>query len=106
MQDVTLAYGKKALPKMPSLAPKNREKWVSVFMTNPLHIAYTNAVLGAKIEAAATYLRLKGNKKLANKVGNVPSHICLHRHIRHSMSVYPLFPPFSYPPPPPRSRRV
>lgn len=63
-----MEYGKMALPKMPSLGPKNREKWVSVWMSNPLHIAYSNAVLGAKIEAAATYLRLKGNKKLANKV--------------------------------------
>lgn len=66
--DVTLEYARAALPKMPSLAPKNRDKWVSVWLSNPLHIAYTNTMLGAKVEAASTYLRWKGNQNLAKKL--------------------------------------
>lgn len=68
VQHATLEYQKLALPKMPSLGPKDRVNWNVAWMGNPLHRAYKRAIMGTKDYGAATFLRLKGNPKLAKKV--------------------------------------
>eukprot|EP00884_Botryococcus_braunii_P005556 jgi/Botrbrau1/15000/Bobra.0018s0099.2 len=66
--DRTLEFTRAALPKMPSLGPKRRDKMVFKWQSNPLQVAFDNAMLGAKVQAASTYLRWKGNPKLAKKL--------------------------------------
>eukprot|EP00884_Botryococcus_braunii_P002435 jgi/Botrbrau1/12192/Bobra.0186s0098.1 len=63
-----LQFAKMGLQNQPNLQSKDPNKWKIRFMHNSLQCTLHNIQQGAKIQAAAAYLKWKGDKKLAQKL--------------------------------------